>query len=82
MVFKSYGKYIFIHMDDITQCMVKRINSVIGLLFAFRDLWKECSGNTTRGGDMFKDINATMRLVRDQLLPFTTSKELWQSNNL
>ena len=61
-------------MDDITQCMVKRINSVIGLLFAFRDLWKECSENTTRGGDMFEDINATMRLVRDQLLTFTTSK--------
>ena len=47
-------------MDDITQCIVKRINSVIGLLFAFRDLWKECSENTTRGGDMFEDINATM----------------------
>ena len=44
-------------MDDITQCMVKRINSVIGLLFAFRDLWKECSENTTRCGDMFEDIN-------------------------
>ena len=50
-------------MDDITQCMVKRINSVIGLLFAFRDLWKECSENTTRGGDMYQDINATMRLT-------------------
>ena len=30
---------------------------------------------------MFEDINATTRLVRSQSLPFTTTKELWQSDN-
>ena len=30
---------------------------------------------------MFEDINATVRIARSQSLPFTTPKELWQSDN-